>query len=371
MKICIASPNKDIIASGSFINNHINMLQASVTLFGDVRPYKDGCGKSIFRFPMSIAPVRFFVKISSETFYHYLYTKALSRYLLNQKVDVLMAEYGHTAACMADGTLCAGVSLVAHFHGFDAFHKKTINKNIKAYLKLFDSAKAIVVVSEQMKHQLIKLGAPAEKLHKNACGVNTTEFDGAHPDKAGKLFVAVGQFVAKKNPLITIRAFHRIRLKHRDARLVMIGDGELFNEARRLVAELGIQNAVELKGELPTSEIAENLIEARCFVQHSMTSPEGDTEGLPVTILEAAAMGLPIVSTLHAGIPEAVIHNETGFLVPEGDENLMSEYMLQLAENPNLAQEMGRKGQAHVRNNFTLESRIERLHEILTKASCC
>ena len=116
-------------------------------------------------------------------------------------------------------------------------------------------------------------------------------------------------------------------------------------------------------------EIIEYLKHARAFVQHSRRAKNGDSEGLPNTILEASSTGLPVISTYHAGIPEAVIHGKTGFLVEEGDYKKMADYMIQLLQDSTLAQKMGYSGQEYINSNFNLTRQLASLKEILESIS--
>jgi len=106
----------------------------------------------------------------------------------------------------------------------------------------------------------------------------------------------------------------------------------------------------------------------RCFVQHSVTSPDGDMEGTPNTILEAGSSGLPVVSTFHAGIKQAVIHEKTGYLVPEHDIEGMAAYMIKIAEDVQLASQLGTNEAAHIRENYDIKDRINTLTDIIYKA---
>jgi glycosyltransferase involved in cell wall biosynthesis len=104
---------------------------------------------------------------------------------------------------------------------------------------------------------------------------------------------------------------------------------------------------------------------ARCVVQHSVVAPSGDSEGTPLTILEAGATGLPVVSTRHAGIPDVVIEGATGFLVDEHDEESMAQHMIRLAQDPDLAGVMGRAARAHIQKNFSKARRLASLWAII------
>src|SRR3569833_3460025 len=107
----------------------------------------------------------------------------------------------------------------------------------------------------------------------------------------------------------------------------MVGDGPLFEETKALVMQLGLSDNITLTGVLKTAQIKVLMKQMRCFVQHSVTAANGDSERNPVTILEAASSGLPIVATRHTGIKDAVIDGATGFLVDEFDINSMAEKM--------------------------------------------
>ena len=220
--------------------------------------------------------------------------------------------------------------LIVHFHGADISKHQVLRTYGEAYRVLFREARAIVAVSKPMQQRLISLGAPREKVHCNPCGVDCEVFRSASPATAGPVFVAVGRFVEKKAPQLTILAFARVHQRNPDARLRMIGDGPLLDACRDLARGLGVAPAVTFLEAQPHSVIQEEMRNARGFVQHSIEAPSGDSEGMPVAILEAGASGLPVVATRHAGIPDAVIEGTTGFLVDEHDVDGMAEGMLRL-----------------------------------------
>jgi colanic acid/amylovoran biosynthesis glycosyltransferase len=131
---------------------------------------------------------------------------------------------------------------------------------------------------------------------------------------------------------------------------------------------LQLGKSVTLYGGLKAEQVKELFAKARCFVQHSVTAPDGDMEGTPVTILEAGSSGLAIVSTQHAGIKEAVINGETGYLVPEHDIEGMAGYMMKIAGDVNLAVDLGKKEAAHIRENYDINSRINTITKLLKQA---
>jgi glycosyltransferase involved in cell wall biosynthesis len=103
-------------------------------------------------------------------------------------------------------------------------------------------------------------------------------------------------------------------------------------------------------------------------VQHSVTALNGDQEGTPVAIMEASAAGLPVIATLHAGIPDVIIDGTTGFLVPEHDVDAMSEKMLSLLENKTLAKQFGNNGKERIKIHFSLKRYLDVIDDVIVKA---
>lgn len=126
--------------------------------------------------------------------------------------------------------------------------------------------------------------------------------------------------IEKKRPDITIRAFISATRNLPDAVLEVVGEGPLEAECRNIINASGMAQKVVLHGAQSHSFVREKLSEAEVFLQHSVTGADGDTEGLPTSIQEAMSCGAIVVSTRHAGIPEAVSDGETGYMVEEGDE---------------------------------------------------
>jgi glycosyltransferase involved in cell wall biosynthesis len=279
--------------------------------------------------------------------------------------DVVLAEYGPSGVNVMEACREAGVPLVVHFHGFDASVRTVLRENAATYPRLFRLAAAIVAVSQPMRRTLMALGALPAKVHYNPYGVDCQAFDGAAPACAAPVLLAVGRFVEKKAPQSTIAAFAGAYRACPQARLRMIGDGPLLAPCGDLVHRLGLGDAVQFLGAQPPAIVRAEMRQARAFVQHSVEAPSGDSEGLPVGILEAGASGLPVVATRHAGIPEAVLDRETGFLVDEGDVAGMAAAMWRLLEVPALAGQLGRRAREWVSTYFSMEHSIQGLWAIL------
>lgn len=367
INLCIAQPNKDAF-SETFIRNQIKNLSPQLSISEGYYPSVSD-NRSILPFPLNFLSIRGIIRNIAPATYHKLYSYQLAKVLKKLKINIVLANYGVMGGSLKDTCQIANIPLVIHFHGFDAYHYNIINKYRNLYLKAFDYCSAIVVVSNDMKNEVLKLGAPEEKIILNPYGVNPERFSGGSPESSERIFVFAGRLVPKKKPENTIKAFYKVLQKYPDSKLHIVGHGPLFKESLDLVKKLKIENSVIFEGIKTPDKVAEILRSARCFVQHSVRAIDGDSEGTPNTILEASATGLPIVSTKHAGIQEAIVHNKTGYLVEEDDINGMAEYMIKLAEDPVLAGKLGRSGREHILNNYLESERIRMLKVIITDSA--
>jgi glycosyltransferase involved in cell wall biosynthesis len=286
--------------------------------------------------------------------------------------DALIAEFGFHAVRMMEASSWSGIPLVVQFHGSDASARSRLVPLRERYGRLLTIAAGVVAKSEPMRRTLIALGAAPQRLVVSPCGADAGLFRGSAPTQAPPVFLAVGRFVAKKGPLHTIRAF-ATALKQLPSgpaaalRLVMVGEGPLLPAARRLADELGVRDQVQFPGLCPPAEVAERMRQCRAFVQHSLVAPDGDSEGSPVSVMEAQLSGLPVIATRHAGIPEVVLEGETGLLVAEGDVPAMATAMARLAADPELAGSMGRAAARRAGSAFTVAHHLEAVADLVER----
>jgi glycosyltransferase involved in cell wall biosynthesis len=295
--------------------------------------------------------------------------RALARELRRRSVGVVLAEYGPTAVAILPACRIAGLPLVAHFHGYDASMHDTLRTYELGYRQLFVDAAAVVAVSRQMRHALIALGCPEEKVVYNPYGIDLEAFAPGRPERRPPRFLAVGRFVEKKAPQLVLRAFALVAADCPEARLVMIGDGPLLERCGELASELGVSSSVDFTGALPPAHVARHMAGARCFVQHSVTPPSGDMEGTPLAVLEAMASALPVVASRHGGIPDVVVDGVTGFLVAERDIRGTAVAMRRLAEDPGLAARLGGAGRSRAEESHSVGMRVRLLDEVLQRAA--
>lgn len=356
--------------SETFIRVHIERLPAKVSVFygGYFPVYKDDGSPIIPPFTLKQHIKETFLRRMKHFTWEDLRRYDLIRALRDYRADAVLAEYGPTGVAVMDACAEAGIPLIVHFHGFDAHNKETLTNDGLRYPELFSKASAIVAVSKEMVEELGNLGAPRVKIHYNPCGVDTAVFTQGNPESAPPLFIGVGRFVTNKGQYLTLLAFARVLEVVPEARLVMLGDGPLWEACVRLARVLGLKAVVSLPGRQPHEEVVGQMLGARALVHHSVCATTGDSEGTPVVVLEACASGLPVVATRIGGIPDVVIEGETGFLVEEGDVEGMAQAMIRLAKEPELAAKMGRAGRERVCAEFSMEKSIGNLWTIIEAA---
>jgi glycosyltransferase involved in cell wall biosynthesis len=350
----------------TFVRAHADGLPAAVTLIHDLPPRIDD--KPVLSQSVVSRACRKAARRLQGREWDWEITSAYLDVFRRVRAEVVLAEFGQAGVAVLDACRRMEVPLVVHFHGADISKHAVLREYGEKYRLLFREARAIVAVSKPMQQRLAALGAPREKVHCNPCGVDCRSFKDASPATAGPVFLAVGRFVDKKAPQLTLLAFARVHQENPAARLRMIGNGPLLDACRDLARGLGIAEAVSFLDVQPHGVIQDEMRGARAFVQHSVEAPSGDTEGTPVAVLEAGASGLPVVATRHAGIPDVVIDQTTGLLVEERDVAGMASAMLRLLDDPALAERLGAAARDHVRVNFSLDQSVARLWSIT--ASC-
>jgi colanic acid/amylovoran biosynthesis glycosyltransferase len=272
---------------------------------------------------------------------------------------------GTRAALLRDIGALTG-NLITVFHGYDlTMYIRSSGERV--YDALFKAGDLFLPISERWRRRLIELGCDERKTLVHRMGIDCTRlsFRPRRPAPDGIIrLVTVARLVEKKGVEYGIRAVARLRKTHANLEYNIVGDGPLGPELRRLVDELDAAATVKLLGWKHQEEAAEILGESHIMVAPSVTAGDGDQEGIPVVLMEAMALGLPIVSTLHSGIPELVEDGLSGFLVAERDVDALADRLSHLLEHPETWPGMGKAGRAFVEANYNIDKLNDRLVEI-------
>jgi colanic acid/amylovoran biosynthesis glycosyltransferase len=291
----------------------------------------------------------------------------MGRALKELHAAAVLAHYGPSGVEMMETCAELSIPLYVHFHGYDAYRSDVLETYGRRYGELFTHASGIVAVSRAMCGQLRTLGAPADKLRLLFIGVECRE-ERSWRVPGRPVFLFVGRFVEKKSPRDVLRSFRLAERSLPGARLVMAGDGELKAECVLLAGEFGLKDKVEFPGAISRQSVAELLAGCTALVLPSVRPPSGDSEGLPLVVLEAGAAGRAVIATRHGGIPEAVEENVTGILVDEGDFEGIARGMIHLGRDPARAESMGKAAREKISAEFRREDYITNLSRLVSNA---
>ena len=297
------------------------------------------------------------------------------RLLRKSGVSLIHAHFGFDGVYALPMSRRLGVPLITTFHGLDASLSNTSwikRRNVPAARFLLKrkslagpSAK-IICVSNAIRNTLLDQGYTPNRLITHYIGVPTDEISPSY-DREVNTLVHVGRLVEKKGTRYLIDAFARI-LGHpelgRNTRMQIIGSGPLEQELRAQTQQLGVNRLVDFRGELPRSETIQELRRAAVVCVPSVTAANGDREGLPTVLLEAASTAAPIVATYHSGIPEAIIDGRSGLLVPERSSNALADALIACLTNRDFARGLGAAARRRVVDDFDITRQTRRLEQI-------
>jgi glycosyltransferase involved in cell wall biosynthesis len=287
----------------------------------------------------------------------------LRRVLSRADVRLVHAHFGGDGWLVSGAAGRLGIPLVVTVHGHDVTRQPAgsgaygirYRRNLRT---VFGRAALILAVSEVIRERAIRWGADPAKVRVHHTGVPVPPLPAPVEKQWDVAFV--GRFVEKKGTDDLLAALASLGAAR--PRAVFIGDGPLL-QTMRTYAEQHRVDATFL-GKLPPDQVARVLTASRMLAAPSRTARDGDTEGLPTTILEAAALGLPVVATRHSGIPEAVADGATGLLGPEGDRPALAAGIGRLLADEPLRDRLGRQGRARVEADFDLARQTRRLEQI-------
>jgi colanic acid/amylovoran biosynthesis glycosyltransferase len=262
-----------------------------------------------------------------------------------------------------------GLPLIVTFHGSDA--TATDVRHVKApfghrrYLVqrgvLRRGANLFLAVSEFIREKLLEQHFPAEKTLVHYVGVDTKLFSPAQGEQ-GSTVLYVGRLADRKGAEFLIRAMAEVQKENPATELVLIGDGVLRGDLEKLASEnvkryrfLGVQ---------PPNVVREWLDRASVFCAPSIRGRSGEEEAFGMVFAEAQAMEKPVVSFATGGIPEAVLHGETGLLAPDRDWPTLAQYLSLLLKNAGLRRKYGVAGRQRVLRLFDLNTQTSALEKI-------
>ncbi len=286
--------------------------------------------------------------------------------------DVAHVEYGNTAVKVYKFLVKNKIPFVVHYHGKDASAEFISPTYTRESRKLFQKAAYVVTASEHVKRLLVIRGCDEEKIKVIRYGVETNKLDPMTWEerfKSNPSLVFLGRLTEKKNPLALIHAFKLVLRESPEATLSIIGTGKLEGEVKARIRQLNLEKSVQMLGSMPQSEALKVVNRHWVFTQHNVTAVDGDQEGYSLAPAEAAALEIPVVSTLHNGIPEHVVDGSTGYLVREFDFETMAQRIVELLQDRNKMVAFGKAGRRNIQQLNDPDRRVNQMYELLARTA--
>lgn len=302
-------------------------------------------------------------------------------YLIKDKPNIVHAHFGRAGYGFLKLKKIFKLPLITTFYGYDL----TLLPNQypewkKKYKKLFREGDLFLAEGNHMKKCLVELGCPEEKVIVQHLGIDLRQikFMSRKLNNNEEIRILISSsFTEKKGIPYAVKAFNLVKQKNPELKLklTIIGDspGRTTGENEKkeilnIIKKYNLEDYVDMLGYQPYSVFLRELYKHHIFLHPSVHASSGDTEGgAPVSIIEALASGMPILSTTHCDIPEVVKNGESGYLVPERDVNALTERLEFLVLYPRRWEQMGKKGRAHIEKNYDIKKQVQRLEEIYDK----
>jgi glycosyltransferase involved in cell wall biosynthesis len=256
---------------------------------------------------------------------------------------------------------------IVSFHGADVMVDMNKPAYREATLQMLDAITRVLVRSESLRRALVDLGCDPEKIEIQRTGIPLEEFpfrDRAVPNNGEWQFVQGGRLIEKKGLPVTLHAFSSFLKQNPNATLTIAGEGPLLPDLQKCADELGITDRVSFAGFVSQEQLREIYYRSHIFLHPSQTGRDGNQEGIPNSMLEAMATGLPVFATEHGGIPEAIENGVSGVLVPERNDEALARALLNAAQDPDLLSRIARAGAEAVRQSFDSAAQVQRLEDI-------
>lgn len=288
----------------------------------------------------------------------------LARLLERRGADLMHIYFGHTGVHLLPFIERWNKPCVVSFHGADVAEKTDIRDYGAKLKQLFEAVPLVLARSQSLADRLVSLGCPPARLRISRTGLPLRVFPYVRREapSAGRWrLLQACRLIPKKGVATSLCAFAIFRKQFPEAELVIAGKGPLQAHLEELAEELGVAGHVYFRGFVSQEELKALYEQSHIFLHPSETPPDQNQEGIPNSVLEAMATGLPVAATRHGGIPEAVEHGRSGLLVEERDFEALAAAMKSIAASPQIFREMGWLGSEYVAAHFEQEAQIRQL----------
>ena len=293
--------------------------------------------------------------------------RALIDVLNRENAQLLHIFFGHIAVHLLPLIRAWPEPSVVSFHGADVLVDMEKPAYRNATKQMLDAVTRVFVRSASLQRAVVELGCDENKIDIVRTGIPLQEFPFREREFPGDdewHFVQASRLIEKKGLSTTLHAFTNFLTHYPNATLTIAGEGPMLRELQELTRKLKIDKRVALPGFVAPEKLREIYYASHIFLHPSETGADGNQEGIPNSMLEAMATGLPVFATDHGGIPEAIENGVSGILVPERDHEALSHALLEAVQDRHLLRQFARNGADVVAEKFDQQKQIGRLEEI-------
>lgn len=296
------------------------------------------------------------------------YSPYLERILRVEKVQVIHAHFGQLGALITPVARRLQIPLVVSFYGKDLSNFVAHPRWKGRFADMWQTAQAVLALGEQMVEALARAGCPRRKLSVMPIAVDLGRIQYVErqpPVGPSPLqMVGVGRLIKKKGFDVALRALSHLPEPEK-VHFTIVGDGPQRDELQALVAQLDLAQTVSFAGWLSHERVIQEMSRAHVFLLPSRTDPDsGEMEGTPTVLLEAQATGLPVISTVHAGIPDIVQNGRTGWLVAEDNEHALSAQLQDVLDKTQELPAFSRRARTFVERYHSADAVMDRLQSV-------
>jgi len=291
----------------------------------------------------------------------------LRKLLRKGDISTVFAHFGPYAVEILGLAKAYNIPLIAAFHGHDASGMLRDKKYARMLPDLFNYASIITISSKHM-FTTLKLDKWKKKVRIIPYGVNPSEFtiNGQNKKESDDINILhAGRVVPTKGVPDLIRSFLSLADKYKNIKLKIAGDGSELEHCKQIAANSNHNKRITFYGSVSQERLKKFLAESDIFVLNSRTDDRGDMEGTPNTILESMCMGKAVVSTVHAGIPYVIKHNENGLLAKEYANDELKDCIEKFITSSDLRKKLGKNAQRTIKSKYTIELMQEKILEAI------
>jgi len=296
---------------------------------------------------------------------------ALTRVLDEQQARLLHIYFGHIAVHLLPLIRRWRNPSVVSFHGADVMVDLEKPAYRTATKQMLEAVRLVLVRSESLGRALVEIGCPPQKIRIQRTGIPVDEISfqvRGWPVDGAWNFVQACRLIEKKGLKTSISAFAKFAARYPQATFTIAGEGPLRAELEAQAHALGLGDKVLFSGFVSQAQLRELFYHSHIFLHPSERGADGNQEGVPNSMLEAMASGLPVFATRHGGIPEAIEHGRSGILVAEGDGEALAGALMDAAANPERLTAIARSGSEAVRQKFEQSAQTRHLENYYLEA---